>query len=561
LPQTKLSLKRLAGLAIALIAVAICVQQLGPDSAPVPELEQGSGWRISQTAGESNALPQVEEPEPALNRKEPESIRQGAVIAEEATADTTSDSLAAFDYGVTGRVVRSPLDESAAQMLRYGASRAWAPAGRIRAVDADGHVVADQFGTGGSFKLYGLSPGWWVIEIETDRHGHTSTGVLLTEGAPVADLDLELTLPPQVRVRVTLKFDKARTDLELRSLYLAAHTGDSVGPETSWQSLDLISSGTARLRWRDESNGFFSAIFMMIPSDRSMNLSLFFEDRWIAGRKKAEGERLIQWEIDASECPMELGRIDVQLVDALTRKPLDYIVETPQWAAKRGQSEGVGQTTFLDVPPGWRTLRIDGIYHETRQHRIYVGPGEAVEETIQLHQGVRIAGSVMSSEGDPMQTHMGAWLIDPDSGELASSPVIRLTSHHGEFAFTTMSPGTYMIRDLRPGEYGIRAGGNFPSFGTGLIRVEAPVDREGLLVELLPLAYFVLELAQEPVGPLRWKLVDEAGVAVRQGLFRSTAPQRVTLPAGTYQLETESAGGVRDLRALKLESGEMRVVI
>ena len=80
-------------------------------------------------------------------------------------------------------------------------------------------------------------------------------------------------------------------------------------------------------------------------------------------------------------------------------------------------------------------------------------------------------------------------------------------------------------------------------------------------MELLPLAYFVLELAQEPVGPLRWKLVDEAGVAVRQGLFRSTAPQRVTLPAGTYQLETESAGGVRDLRALKLESGEMRVVI
>ncbi len=557
LPKTNPKLNRLAGIALVLAALVVGVLLRRPAKSLEPVLEPGQAiGAVEATAGSLAILApdagEISEPG-SMGRTPLHELRPRELASSEAASKKRSK----WDFGVVGYVRQDPSEKGFTSRRMSGG---------IRAVDSKGDEHSERLEFDGEFNLYGLHPGWWVVEFETGRTGHGSTRVLLTDEAPVATIDFGLVSPPSLDIEISIKPDfpasEAKALNRRRNLFVAVHEGPDSGPETSWESLDVMASGKGTLLWRGAGLALETEVFMVLPSDRELNLSLFMEDRWIARRVKAEGERSIRWDVGADEFTMALGRLEIELVDARNGKPLDYPIQTPHWAADRGVSMGVGKATFLDVPPGWRTLFIQADDHESREHKVYVGPGEVVQKTIQLHPGVRIAGEVVTSEGDPVQTYMAAWLVDAISGKPPSSPTrVIWTSHHGEFAFSCMPPGTYMIRDLKPGEHGIESGANYPSFGSSLIRVEASIDREGLVVELEPLGSLVIELGQEPQGPVSWKLIDQSGHPMRRGQLKSLAPLRIALPVGTYQLESETAAGVRDTRTLKVGGGEQRVAL
>ncbi len=557
LSKTNPKLNRLAGIALVLAALVVGVLLRRPSAFQEPVLEPGIGSSGYQARPESQALPDLAMENLAVEQELHRAPAQEP--SEEAAVRKRRDD---FTYGVKGMVTHSPLAETALELAQDGTLRPTTPRGTIRAVDSAGVAILDRFGNGGYYQMFGLSPGWWFIEIDADRHGRASSNVLITEEAPLARLDFELVLPPHLTVHVALASDESGHEQDKRNLYLAAHPTEAVGPKTSWDSLELLASGAGRLSWEGGKRSLSTSIQMDLPNDGPTSLSLFFEDRWIASRVKAAGEMSIDWELSQEEWSVKLGRLEVQLVDASNGKALDYHIQTPQWDAKRASTEAVGTTTFLDVPPGWRTLFIEGGQHESGQHKVFVGSGADVKKTISLNRGVRISGSVIRSDGEPQQTHIGAWLVDQESGELTKSPTATSwTSHHGEFHFSGMPPGTYFIRNLRTGEHGIRTGKPFPRFGTGLVRVEARADQTGVVIELSRLGDLVLELSQEPQGFVPWKVFDEFGSIMWQGQFRSAAPTRLCLPLGTYRLETEGLAGVRSSRTINIGAGKQRIVL
>ena len=467
--------------------------------------------------------------------------------AEVLSGGTAPPDQAPDEFLVRGRI-RFPVGEP----LQPVGDWFWpALSGRVRAVDSSGAEKIDWIEEDGSFEIDDLEPGTWVIVTELE-FGRAEAIIHLTDVAPEATV--ELVLDRSVAVALRVRFPRAAGDVapgHRGSTIVVAHQPADGGRRSSLASLETVAMATLPGNWCPSADELAGTLFLR--RDEELTLSLFVNELWIACRTREPGQSRVEWKLTPQEWPPNSSRLEVTVIDGETGAPLAMEVKTPGWRGKRLESTQFGTNIFEQVPAGWREVEVGEGRYEKVNRSIWVGPGETVRETMVLHRGVIIAGTVTGPKGRFWSTTLGAWRVDPERGRVDPRTLRTTWCRTGRgFAFPSMSPGTYLIRALYEDESFHYSTGD-ERYSSPFVEVEALSDRKDVRIELVLVSTLVLARTQLVDGPLSWRLEDPEGRQVRQGQLTSSAPLPVSLAVGSYRLVVE--GGEQEARTWSLELG------
>jgi hypothetical protein len=483
---------------------------------------------IGDERGEDRAL------RPAPPAEDRQAIRGGVAIEEHSPVaePATSSSLSPLDYGVTGSV------RCRGEWL-FGRV-----AGTVRAVNAEGAVSSDECTR--SFQLFGLEPGWWVIEVDLGANGRVECSVVLTEEQPEVELDLWIERAPGHAIEVELRAAKPDPSYDRRprgsALLVVGHDAAVGGPRTTFDSLEPSCYSSAGMASRRTSSEMWGTAKLFLPEDRSMTLSLFRNGLWVASRERSVGEDRIEWQLTSEQWSPPAGVLEVKTVDARSGAVLDQFIRSIDWRGEPMRGEDSKSTRFEDVPPGWRQVEVVGGLYERARRWVFVPPAGEAHVTIRLRPAIELVGIVTDQDGDPAMVTLACWraleggLVDPQSYRSCRS------RPDGEFRFTNLAPGRYLIRSVDEEQLGGPSTVVGEFVASRFLEVRARASQRRLRLRLEPVSKLLLARSQPIRGALEWSIDDSAGRQLRSGELMGLAPHAVRLPPGRYELKVVGDG-------------------
>ena len=445
-------------------------------------------------------------------------------------------ALTRFDYGVRGQV------KFAAREPRY---MNWQEDCTITAVNVDGDAQSGLIKSRGRFGLFELGPGRWTVEVDLGGYGKAIEVVELSPRQPQVELVMWVTPAARIGARIVLLPQRNRAhfgeDYNTR-FAIAAHRGPTPNMRTKLDGLPPLSSAFPRAQGNSKTEELFLEGELRPPLDEPLTISLFVDGLWVASRPRAAGEEEVEWLLEPGTYPLARGSLALTLLDASTGAPLPDSVWLPNRRHNRLPPEGKESVLFGKVPPGWLSLEAGGGTHERVWRSIFIAPGERIHETIRLAPTVTLAGRVTGPDDTSLAVALGAWKLD--ESKALDSPVyagLCTSNVDGQFAFDSLGPGSYLVRSFVLRDSGVEEIGE-STLASRIVVVDATVGRTDVVVQLEPFSTLLLSLATPDGAARAWKVLDQEGRFLHEGIQQSGAPRRLDLPNGRYTVVREPDG-------------------
>ena len=230
---------------------------------------------------------------------------------------------------------------------------------------------------------------------------------------------------------------------------------------------------------------------------------------------------------------------------------------------KRAEAGAEGTFVIEDAPPGAQEVRI----RSPKRATVILTPtlergGSHDLGDIFLPRAVSLSGTLRTAAGNPAPALLRCGRLDPSSGEVRwLRPVGLGIDPDGTFLIGGLEPGLYVRGGPVPDSSPPR--GSPPPLMSHPQRVDATGGSvDGIEVELHATTAITL-VAEDVTEP--WPLAtvrDAAGLPVSSVWPGRYGPETaLPLPRGSYTLEIERAGVVRERRPLTVGEGPQRIVL
>lgn len=402
----------------------------------------------------------------------------------------------------------------------------------VSAIDELGARVTAHANAQGEYSIGELRPGLYWVRASSRRDGDAHAQVELAPSERERRLDLELTLPFEVWVKVIDQHGAPpKVGLGLLAVATRERPGEWIdevrgsfnnrfGVGQYWQN------GLASERRGDEYLGR-----VILHSAPPVWISLLSFQRVIATREVHAGEQEVVFELTEDTLAATRGGLRARFVSAQTREPLALAgVSLHNVGMRMTKLDVDGRLEAPELSPGWCAVRVNARGLERSELSVRIEPGVVTDlGEIELQPERTIRGVVVDEDGAGLNLTVSHYALDPATLERVPDDA--------RYAARSSSNGELHIGQLSARLYELR----FESTDSERAQTTVFVDlREGSVDDLrvvvprgVPL---VLSSDEQRWRDVRFELVDAQQRRVLSSRLWSPAPREVRVAPGAYSL-------------------------
>lgn len=516
-----------------------------------------SGTRVSAPEGAQRPVAEresapLEAVEQVVETPEREAVENGAAgRADEAAADPAGWP---GTCSVFGKIV-----DAAGGAVDVGSVVARGETGETRAarlVDAR-YSIAD------------LAPGrWWITTVHT---GYEPAEEVVDLARTDEALRLDLVLTPAALLAVCLRtaggtpfveaLEPGVRPPELIAVATSKSPGKRLSVEpaargawTAWDDADRELPDDAFLGW------------LRLREGPPAYVSLLLGEVVLATEYVPAGAEKVTFVLEPATVEETLATLRLRMLDATGAPAVKATVLLEHAGADATVFLVADDGTFeLRRTPGSYRLMVSLPGHATHIEDLWLGPGLTDLGTLRLERAVGLRGAIVDPAGQPLTAAVYASLrvqcapaSEDAGGSLDDVQIGVIVAARSSTTFGVQPDGSFSL-DLDAGRYALRALG--PDWISPVLSLK--VGREPLedvVLHVYPPSVAVLNLAHGDWEGWRYAVLDEKENAARAGRLTGTAPVRLELPPGSYELRlTDSEGVGRE--DMPFDLGEETLVI
>lgn len=430
---------------------------------------------------------------------------------------------------------------------------------RVELVDACGLRRSAAVQLDGSYAMNAPSFGRHWVRASADGFLTVDSTVELRADAPILRQDFILRPAVKVRVRVITpdgqplllalqQSDAPRGTSILVPVVTRLQPGPSPG-ELSDPGLDLDAVGHFVSRGLCvESLAADCLGILILDCEMPVWVSLLHHQAVLQTLRVDPQQDEVTFIVSPGTLQANLATIRLQAVDAVTGMP----IPSARVRLRGGMYPDLGVATdqqglavLANCEPGRFDLELRAHGYERLHQTLDAMPGGLVDlGTVTLSPEVCIEGTVVDATGQPLAATFDIGILDPEARSLRWLPHQRLKSGgDGAFRLEGLGRGEYVLRtDNHDAPYDDAWQGVRWVSGNRLLDTRSG-SQTGVEIRLRPASVMVLRVAEAGDQQLRFRVLDELGLALLDGTFHAAAPRPLGLPAGSYRVLLLDARG------------------
>lgn len=510
--------KRATTLGLAVVALSVLLAWLAMRDAPDA---RASAAAAASSLAHETAPHQLTQPVESASKRDAPTV----ALDESVPPDL------AVDHGLEPAVREPTL------ITLFGYVRA--PESRMQLAGELGVSATDRFGKqqrsavspDGAYSISGLAPGLYWIRAGSTSEGSARARVEFMANEGEHRLDLQLVLPPEIRVKAV-----DRTGAPLNDIW--ALPVATLTPPGEWfeDVLGAISNPLGVGRFLN--NGLASERLpdvylgkLILDVEPPVYVSLLHYQRVVATQRVERGQTEVEFVIDRQSTLVQPGSVRFRFVDASDGTLLvDGSAQFDAYAT-RMLKPTEGEYRVVNEAPGWHEIIAHVKGYERAQRRVLVQPGiENDFGDLRLEREVWIAGVVTDASGAGIASSVRFSLFDESTG--------KAVRHFSGSGVRTTADGKFKIPGLSRASYVVRVHHEDSSWGLAsrLIDVRSgPVA--DVRFELVPGVPLVVRPSGEVWRDVRYKIADANEQLVTTGRLFSEEPYALLLAPGRYEVE------------------------
>jgi hypothetical protein len=385
----------------------------------------------------------------------------------------------------------------------------------------------------GAYSIEGLSPGSHWVSAGSSSDGNARTVVELDASRSSIRLDLQLSLPPEILVRVV---DQLGGPVENKAL-LAIATLDPpeewfTGVRGSWS--DHFGVGHLRASGHRERLPPEYLGRIVLDHEPPVFVSIVRYHYVVATQSVAQGQTEVEFVVDPGAHALGDASLRLRAVDAGTREPIAgaTVLFDGAGASRRItlNDDGVMIRSCL---PGWHRLGIMAKGYENGERVLRVEPGVVNDlGDVPLGSAQSISGVIVDEAGQGVAIPLRCDRIDPSSKH-EFLDIIRQyrTSADGAFRIGNLSRGTYRLHANRDEPWGLDSW--IVDTRNGSV--------ENLRLRLARGVPLVVHGSEATSSSVSFEIFNADGLSVLSSRLSSPAPRKILLAPGYYEIEVRTS--------------------
>lgn len=414
----------------------------------------------------------------------------------------------------------------------------------VSVIDELGERLVAKANSLGEYSISGLRPAAYWVRAGSPNDGDARAQLQLAPDEPARRLDLQLSLPPEVWIKVV---DSSGAPHRARGLFFVVATREAPGEWIEEVRGSLNNPFGVGHYWQNgyasETRGDEYIGRVVLDEAQPVSISLLRFQRVFATQRVAPSQKEVLFELADDALEATQSALRVRFVAAQTREPLSgaqYMLDCNFLRHAKLDAEGVLDASALS--PGWCTIRVQSPGLESSELRARLEPGVTTDlGEIALQPESTIAGQVVDENGAGLALTVMHASLDPQTfDELPFG---------GRYGVKCDRNGAFRIGGLSAGVYRLQ----FESRGNERARTARVVDLrrgnvEGLRVEIPPGTPLVLSSYDDAWRSVRIQLVQADGERVLSSKLWGAEPWRLLLAPGAYTLLVSSPTSVEPQR-------------
>ncbi len=433
-------------------------------------------------------------------------------------------------------------------------------------------VARDEVGSGpytktdseGRYSMSGIRPGTWFMTGHGSGYAEQIEIVSFTLDDPIIQKNFHLTPLPGVDIKLLSPDGKPFYE-SLGSQDISFHRALSLVPVATKASPDVFIEGIRgshnnsfgvgqfRSNWqlaKKKPPGYLGRVFLNESPPVFMSLVNF--QHVLETQLVEPGTNEITFILSPEKLMEQLGNVKIQFVELESGAPLKGVRAWLQNGGIGGgsanSSDDEGAVTLAPIAPGNYFLHGDLDGYGLSITPLLVQPGTVTSmETILLEKAVGIGGSVLRSGGDPLQTEVKAYLIDPVKSTISHSMSKTVQSGaDGSFLFERLTRGRWALCAWSQQEEWVSPRSIIDTSGGSITNVTLTAQPPHSIVVIPPLDRW---------RKLRFTISAQQGIEPSRIPFYSATPFPRSVPSGTYlvQVLAEDDTVIREWRVTTSE--------
>lgn len=265
-----------------------------------------------------------------------------------------------------------------------------------------------------------------------------------------------------------------------------------------------------------------------------MFVSLLNRQLVLATRRVERGERVVEFEIDATSWLAKMATVRARFIDATTRAPLAGAMVMVDGAASRMcKLSDAGVLELKACELGWIDFLVTSGAYEFGQNRVRIGPGFNDVGDIAIAQAQFIAGRVIDEHGKGVEIGVDFELIDPTTGE-----VRRGMSGHG---VKGNPDGSFRVGGLSLAQYRLTIRDLTARWGLAAMVVDARHGSvDNVVFRLSRPTSLVVSASGENWRGVIFSIHSDDGSRLMSSRLDRAEPRKIPLAPGRYEIEVRS---------------------